>query len=113
MKRLVSRLGNQLSPSRHSRALEIITWTMGANALAGFGQQLNHIVAEAITDCLGAQILQSTLLTRMSSDGFNTGSLLTEFGAGLIGSALLAICPIIVCLRRRPQRKFRICVEQR
>ena len=90
MKRVIVRLANHLSPSGRSGALGAVTWRRAPRC--GLGQQLNHVVAGTISDCLGAQFLQSVpLLATMSTGEFNTGSIATELAAALIGGALLAI----------------------
>ena len=59
---------------------------------AALEQQLNHVIAGTISDCVGAQFLQSVpLLAAMNTGGFNTGSIATQLAAALIGGALLAI----------------------
>ena len=92
MKRVIVRLANHLSSSGRSGTLGAVTCAAGANVLGGFGQQFNHVMAGTISDCLGAQFLQSVpLLATMTTSGFNTGSIATELAAALIGGALLAI----------------------
>ena len=92
MKRVIVRLANHLSPSGRSGALGAVTCAAGANVLGGLGQQLHHVIAGTISDCLGAQFLQSVpLLATTSTGGFNTGSIATQLAAALIGGALLAI----------------------
>lgn len=92
MKRVIVRLANHLSPWGRSGALGAVTCAAGANVLGGLGQQFNHVIAGTISDCLGAQFLQSVpLLATMSTGGINTGSMATELAAALIGGALLAI----------------------
>jgi len=89
MKRIA---GKHFSPSGRSGVLAAVTCAAGANLLSGFGQQFNHVIAATISDCLGAQLLQSVpLLATMSTGGFNTGSIATEWAGALIGGALLAI----------------------
>jgi hypothetical protein len=92
MKRVIVRLANHLSSSGRSGTLGAVTCAAGANVLGGFGQQFNHVMAGTISDCLGAQFLQSVpLLATMTTSGFNAGSIATELVAALIGGALLAI----------------------
>ena len=92
MKRVLLRLANRLHLPQPSRALGVITCAASANALIGFEQQLNHLVAGAISDCVGAQILQFVpLLAAMSTGGSNTGSIAAQLAAALIGGALLAM----------------------
>lgn len=92
MKRVIVRLANHLSPAGRSGTLGAVTCAAGANVLGGLGQQLNHVIAGTISDCLGAQFLQSVpLLAATSTGGFNTGSIATQLAAALIGGALLAI----------------------
>ena len=104
MKRVIVRLANHLSPSGRSGALGAVTCAAGANVLGGFGQQFNHVIAGTISDCLGAQFLQSVpLLATMSAGGFNTGSMATQSAAALIGGALLAIFTCLVSrMRAKP-----------
>ena len=80
MKRVIARLANHLSPWGRSGALGAVTCAAGANVLGGFGQQINHVIAGTISDCLGAQFLQSVpLLATMGTGGFDTGSIATEW----------------------------------
>ena len=81
MKRVIARLANHLGPSGRSGA-GAVTCAAGANVMGGFGQQFNHVIAGTISDCLGAQFLQSVpLLATMSTGGFNTGSIATDLAA--------------------------------
>ena len=83
MKRVLLRLVNRLRPSQPSRALGVITCAASANALIAFEQQLNHLVTGAISDCVGAQILQFVpLLAAMSTGGSNSGSIAAQIGCG-------------------------------
>ena len=92
MKRVIVRLANHLTSWGRSGALGAVTCAAGANVLGGLGQQLNHLITGAISDCLGVQFLQSVpLLATMSTGGFNTGSIASQLAAALIGGALLAI----------------------
>jgi hypothetical protein len=92
MKRMVVRLANHLTSWGRSGALGAVTCAAGANGLGRLGQQLNHLIIGAISDCLGAQFLQSvSLLATMSTGGFNTGFIATQLAPALIGGALLAI----------------------
>ena len=70
MKRVIVRLVNHLSPWRRSGALGAVTCAASANVLSGLGQQINHVIAGTISDCLGAQLLQSRpSLATMSTGG--------------------------------------------
>lgn len=92
MKRVTVRLANHLSFSGRSGALGAVTCAAGFNLTSGLGQQVNHVIAGTISDCVGAQFLQSVpLLATMRTGGFNTGSMATELVAALIGSTLWAI----------------------
>ena len=92
MKRVLLRLVNRLRLSQPSQTLEVITCAASANALIAFEQQLNHLVTGAISDCVGAQILQFVpLLAAMSTGGSNTGSIAAQLAAALIGGALFAM----------------------
>ena len=92
MKRVIVRLVNHLSPWRRSGALGAVTCAASANVLSGLGQQINHVIAGTISDCLGAQLLQSRpSLATMSTGGFDAGSMATGLAAALIGGALLTI----------------------
>ena len=104
MKRAIARLANYLSPSSRSGTLAAVSCAAGANLLSGLGQQVNHVIAGTISDCLGAQFLQSVpLLANMSTGGTNTGSIATELGAAFIGGALLAIFTCLVSrMRAKP-----------
>jgi hypothetical protein len=71
-----------------------MTWVVGANAGAALAQHLNQIVAGAISDCIGCQILQSvSLFAAMDSGGFDYGSAAIQVTAAFIGSTLLSIFP--------------------
>ena len=109
MKEVLLRLVHRLRPSQPSRALGVITCAASANALIAFEQQLNHVVTGAISDCVGAQVLQSMpLFARMSSGGLDPGSIATQIAMAFIGSALLTIFPDILSkFRARPQSRFR------
>jgi hypothetical protein len=101
MKRMIVRLANYLSPSGRSGALGVVTCAAGASVLGGLGQQVNHVIAGTISDCVGAQFLQSVpLLATMSTGGFNAGSMASELAAALIGGALLAILTGLVSRMR-------------
>ena len=54
MKRVIVRLANHLRPAGRSGTLGAVTCAAGANVLGGLGQQLNHVIAGTISDCLGA-----------------------------------------------------------
>jgi len=90
--KLALRLVNPLRPLELSRALGVITCAASASALTGFEQQLNHVVAGAISDCVGAQILQFVpLLAAMSTGGSDTGSIAAQVAVALIAGALFAM----------------------
>jgi hypothetical protein len=98
MKRVIVRLANHLSPAGRSGTLGAVTCAAGANVLGGLGQQLNHVIAGTISDCVGAQFLQAVpmlgsvpMLGTMGTGEFNIGSMATQSAAALIGGALLAI----------------------
>jgi hypothetical protein len=59
MQPLLQRATIHLKKPRNVGALGIMTWVVGANAGAALAQHLNQIVAGAISDCIGSQILQS------------------------------------------------------
>ena len=101
MKRVLARLVNHLSPWGRSGALGAVTCAASANVLSGLGQQLNHVIAGTISDCLGAQLLQSLpSLATMSTGGFDAGSMATGLAAALIGGALLTIFTDLVSRMR-------------
>src|SRR4029079_6023008 len=103
MNRAIVGLANHLTSSRRSGALWAVSCAAGAHVFGGFGQQFNHVIAGTISDCLGAQFLQSVpLLATMSAGGFNPGSMATELAAALIGGALLAIFTGLVSRMRKP-----------
>jgi len=84
----------------------MMTWVVGANAAAALAQHLAQIAAGAISDCIGAQILQSVpLLAAMNSGGFDYDSIAIQVAAALIGSALLSIFPGVLS-KLRPRRLF-------
>ena len=92
MNRVIARLVNHLIRWGRSGALGAVTCAASANVLGGFGQQINHVIAGTISDCLGAQFLQSVpLLASMGTGGFDTGSIATQVAAALIAGTLLAI----------------------
>ena len=63
--------------------VQIASYVVGANALAALGQHFNH----AITDCIGAQIVQSIpLLASMNSGVLYPGSISIQIATALIGS---------------------------
>ena len=105
MKRVLLRLANRLRLSQPSRTLGVITCAASANALIALEQQLNHLVTGAISDCVGAQILQFVpLLAAMSTGGSNSGSIAAQLAAALVGGALFAMFRRLVScgqIRRR------------
>ena len=69
----------------------------GTNAGAALGPHLNQVVAGAISDCIGSQILQSvSLFAAMDSGGFGYDTIAIQVTATLVGSTLLAIFPGIL-----------------
>jgi hypothetical protein len=70
MRRVVIRLVKSLLPFELSRALGVITCAASANALIAFEQQLNHLVGGAISDCVGAQIIQFSHRWRFVRDSW-------------------------------------------
>jgi hypothetical protein len=67
--------------------VQIASYVVGANALAALGQHFNQFAADAITDCIGAQIVQSIpLLARMNSGVLYPGSISIQIATALIGS---------------------------
>jgi hypothetical protein len=89
MKRLLQRARVHFERSRRIGTLEMMTWVVGANAAAALAQHLTQIAAGAISDCVGAQILQFVpLLAAMSTGGPNSGSIAAQSAAALIGGAL-------------------------
>ena len=92
MKRVLLRLVNRLRLSQPSQTLEVITCAASATALTGFEQQLNHIVAGAISDCVGGQILQFIpLLAAMNTGGSTACSIAAQVAVALIAGALFAM----------------------
>jgi hypothetical protein len=83
--------------------VQIASYVVGANALAALGQHFNQFAADAITDCIGAQIVQSIpLLARMNSGVLDPGSISIQIATALIGSVLLATLPsVFTKLRQR------------
>jgi hypothetical protein len=113
MKRVIVRLANGFRPSRTSGALWAVNCAAVAHVFGGFGQQLNHIISGTISDCLGAQFMQSVpLLAEMSTDGFNTGFIASELGTALIGSAVLAIITGLVSSMRPKLAPSNACVAE-
>lgn len=110
MKRAIARLANYLSPSSRSGTLAAVSCAAGANLLSGLGQQVNHVIAGTISDCVGAQFLQAVpmlgsvpMLGTMGTGEFNIGSMATQSAAALIGGALLAIFTCLVSrMRAKP-----------
>ena len=92
MKRVLLRLVNRLRPSQPSQTLETITCAASANALIGFEQQLNHLVTGAISDCVGAQILQFVPLLAAMTGGSNSGSIAAQLAARLLSVAHCLRC---------------------
>ena len=87
-------------------ALGVMTWVVGTNAGAALGPHLNQIVAGAISDCIGSQILQSvSLFAAMDSGGFGYDTIAIQVTAALVGSTLLAIFPGILS-KLHPRRLF-------
>ena len=72
--------------------VQLASYLAGANALAALGQHFNQFAADAITDCIGAQVTQSVpLLASMSGGGLDPGSIAIQMATALLGSILLAI----------------------
>jgi len=88
---------------RLTSVVQIASYVVGANALAALGQHFNQFAADAITDCIGAQIVQSIpLLARMNSGVLDPGSISIQIATALIGSVLLATLPsVLTKLRQR------------
>jgi hypothetical protein len=101
MQPLLQRATIHLKKPRNVGALRIMTWVVGANAGAALVQHLNQIVAGAISDCIGCQILQSvSLFAAMDSGGFDYDSVAIQVTAAFIGSTLLSIIQLKLQLRR-------------
>lgn len=67
--------------------VQIASYVVGANALAALGRHFNQFAADVITDCIGAQIVQSIpLLARVSSGVLYPGSISIQIATALIGS---------------------------
>jgi hypothetical protein len=106
MKQVLLSLVNRLHALEPSRALGVITCAASANALIALEQQLNHLVTGAISDCVGAQILQFVpLLAAMSTGGSNSGSIAAQVAAALIGGALFAMFRGLVSCGRNRRRE--------
>ena len=88
---------------RLTSVVQIASYVVGANALAALGQHFNQFAADAITDCIGAQIVQSIpLLARMNSGVLDPGSISIQIATALIGSVLLVTLPsVLTKLRQR------------
>src|SRR4029453_3686911 len=94
MQPLLQRATIHLKKPRNVGALGIMTWVVGANAGAALAQHLNQIVAGAISDCIGSQILQlGFLFDAMDSGGFDYDFIAIQVTAAFIGSTLLSIFP--------------------
>jgi hypothetical protein len=93
----------RLKRLRPTNVIQITSYVVGANALAALGQHFNQFAADAITDCIKAQIVQSIpLLARMSGDVLDPGSIAIQIATALVGSTLIAALPsIFVKLRQR------------
>ena len=92
MKRVLLRLVNRLRLSQPSQTLEVITCAASANALIALEQQLNHLVTGAISDCVGAQILQFVpLLAAMNTGGSTACSIAAQVAVALIAGTLFAM----------------------
>ena len=107
MKRLLETAAVTLRRPKRVGTLGIMTWVVGANA-AGASGHLNQIIAGAISDSIGSQVLQSvSLLAGMNSGGFGYGSVAIQVAAALVGSTFLSIVPCLfskLCSRRQPIR---------
>src|SRR5262249_43730811 len=53
--------------------VQLASYVAGANALAALGQHFNQFAADAITDCIGAQVTQSVPLRASMSGGGLSG----------------------------------------
>jgi len=86
------RLASRFHLPQLSRGLGVITCAASATALTGFEQQLNHVVAGAISDCVGGQILQFIpLLAAMNTGGSTACSIAAQVAIALISGALFAM----------------------
>src|SRR5262245_5435475 len=89
----------RLSPTS---VVQIASYVVGANAVAALGVHLNQFAADAVTDCIGAHIVQSIpLLARMNGNVLDPVSITIQIGTGLVGSMLLAIFANILKFRQR------------
>ena len=102
MKRL-NEAAARLKRLRPTSGVQVAAYVVSANALVATGQHFNHFAADAITDCIGAQIAQSIpLLARMNSDLLDPGSIAIQIASALVGSTLVATLPSIFAkLRQR------------
>ena len=82
--------------------VKIASYIVGANAFAAAGLHFNQFAVDAITDCIGAQIVQSIpLLARMNSGVLDSRSIAIQIATALIGSMFLAILPTILAMFRQ------------
>ena len=86
------RLASRFHLPQLSRGLGVITCAASATALTGFEQQLNHVIAGAISDCVGGQVLQFIpLLAAMNTGGSTACSIAAQVAVALIAGALFAM----------------------
>jgi hypothetical protein len=79
---------------RPTSGIQIAAYVVSANALVATGQHFNHFAADAITDCIGAQIVQS--IPSLSGSGFlDPSSIAIQIATALVGSTLIATLPSI------------------
>ena len=100
MQPLLQKATIQLKRRGNVGALGVMTWVLGTNAGAALGPHLNQIVAGAISDCIGSQILQSVSLFAAMDN-----TIAIQVSAALVGSTLLAIFPGILS-KVHPRRLF-------
>ena len=82
--------------SRRVATLGIMSWVVGANAAAAFGQHLNQIMTAAIGDSIGSQVLQSaSLLAGMNSDELGCNSIALQIAGAVVSSTVLSVCPYL------------------
>jgi hypothetical protein len=79
MKRL-NEAAARLKRLRPASGIQIAAYVVSANALVATGQHFNHFAADAIIDCIEAQIMESIpLLAGMNSDVLNPVSIATKY----------------------------------
>src|SRR5262249_61794631 len=88
--------------SRRGRRAQVAADVVSADALVATGQRFNHFAADALTDCIGAQIVQLIpLLAGRNSDLLDPGSIAIQTTAALVGSTLIATLPSIFAKLRQ------------